>query len=221
MKKSILTVLTIIMAAILTVGCADVLVFRSPFRPKPVKEAGPVVPVKPVKFEDFENGTLVGSYAYANTAAGASCKYLIGDPSKDKAHSGQYCAKAIYNSGTSSDWGSGFGASTSYGAGYIDATGRTSVVFWANVPEGTTFYCFCNEANANGADGEFWNGPDMTGSGKWMEYTVAFEDMHKNIYSGSQTGDNELDPSGIGVVGFQVGGNQGNGTFLVDDIWFK
>jgi hypothetical protein len=220
MKKSLLMFIAII-TAVIAAGCAGVVTLRSPNRPKPVKAAGPVKEAAPIKFEDFENGTLVGSYSYANTAAGASAKYMIGDPSKDKAHTGQYCAKAVYNSGTSSDWGAGFACSTSYGAGYIDATGRKSVVFWANVPEGTTFYCFCNEANANGADGEFWNGPDLTGSGKWVEYTVDFEDMHKNIYSGSQTGDNELDPSGLAVVGFQVGGNQGNGTFLVDDIWFK
>lgn len=219
--KKIALIASAMISAMLISSCAGVLTFRNPNASRAVKSAGPAQNAAPVKFEDFENGTLVGSYGYANTAGAASVKYVMGDPSADKAHAGQYCAKAVYNSGVNSDWGCGFGSASSYGAGYVDATGREKVSFWANLPEGTTFYCFINEANANGADGEFYNGPDMTGSGKWAEYTVMFDELHKNIYSGSQLGDNQFDAGGISVVGFQVGGNQGKGTFLVDDVWFK
>jgi hypothetical protein len=145
----------------------------------------------------------------------------MGNPGEDTAHGGQYCAKADYNTGTNSDWGCGFGSASSYGAGYFDASGREFITFWANVPENVTFYVFVNEASANGADGEFWNGASVTGSGTWVEYSVPFDELYKDVYSGSQMGNNAFDPSGIGVVGFQIGGNQGKGKFLVDDIYFK
>jgi hypothetical protein len=219
-RKITLTAVAII-ASLLVTSCAGVLTFRNPKAPKAVIGAGAAKAAAPVKFEDFENGTLVGSYGYGNTGGGASVKYVIGDPSADKAHSGQYCAKAVFDTGLNGDWGCGFGSQSSYGSGYIDASGHESITFWVNAPEGTTFYCFINESGANGADGEFYNGPDMTGAGKWTEYTVMFDELHKNIYSGSQMGNNQFDPSGVGTVGFQLGGNQGKGNFLVDDIWFK
>ena len=210
------------LTAFLFAGCAGVMTFRNPNKSKEAKIAGGAKAVQPVKFEDFENGTLVGSYGYANTAGGANVKYAIGDPSADKAHGGQYCAVASYNTGTNSDWGCGFGSASSYASGgYFDAGGRDHITFWANVPENVTFYVFINEASANGADGEFWNGPSITGSGKWVEYSVPFDELFKNIYSGSQMGNNAFDPQGIGVVGFQIGGNQGKDKFMVDDIWFK
>ena len=220
MKKfKILSLLTA--AAVLFAGCAGMVSFRNPNKAKVKSTAGAAKQVQTVKFEDFENGTLVGAYGYANTAGGASVKYVMGDPGEDKAYGGQYCAKAIYNTGTNSDWGCGFGSGSSYAAGFFDATGREYVTFWANLPENVTFYIFVNEASANGADGEFYNGPSQTGSGKWVEYSVPFDELFKNVYSGSQMGNNAFDPSGIGVVGFQIGGNQGKAKFLVDDIWFK
>jgi hypothetical protein len=219
--KKIKLYLTVMIVLIVLSGCAGIVTFRNPNKPKAVKTSGEVKVLKPVKFEDFENGTLVGAYGYANTAGGASVKYMMGDPSEDKAHGGQYCAKAVFNTGTNSDWGCGYASASSYGSGFIDATDRQYITFWANLPENVTFYVFVNEAGANGGDGEFWNGPSLTGSGKWVEYTVPLDEMFKNIYSGSQMGNNELDKSGIAIVGFQIGGNQGKGKFLVDDIWFK
>ncbi|MCE5299395.1 MAG: CIA30 family protein [Spirochaetia bacterium] len=219
MKKTVTVIATMTAAMLLFCSCAGVVTFRNPKAPKVVKAAGAAAKLEPVKFEDFESGALVGNYSYANTAGGASARYVMSEPETDKAHTGQYCAKSIFNSGTNSDWGCGFGSSTT--AGFVDASGREYISVWINAPEGTTFYIFMNEAAANGADGEYWNGPDLTGSGKWTEYIVPFDEFHKNIYSGSQLGDNELNKSGIGTVGFQIGGNQGKGDFLVDDIWFK
>jgi len=218
-KISLIAILTA--AVILLNGCAGMVSFRNPNKAKVVKIAGQSQVVQPVKYEDFENGTLVGSYGYQNTAGGAAVKYMISDPSTDKAHDGQYCGKAVYDTGTNSDWGCGFGSGSSYGAGYFDATGREYVTFWAKLPENFTFYVFINEAAANGADGENWSGPSITGSGKWIEYTVPFDEFFKNVYAGNQMGNNTFDPPGIGQVGFQLGGNQGKSIFLVDDIWFK
>ncbi len=219
MKK--ISIITAIIAALVFTSCAGVISFRNPKAAKAAKTSGEVKKLAPVKFEDFENGTMVGGYGYANTAGGASVKYIIGDPSADKAHGGQYCAKANYDTGTNGDWGCGFGCQSSYGAGYIDASDREYISFWAKLPEGVTFYAFVNEAAANGGDGEFYNGPSQTGAGKWYEYLIPLDEFFKNIYSGSQMGNNQMDKSGIGTVGFQVGGNQGKAAFLVDDIWFK
>jgi len=78
-----------------------------------------------------------------------------------------------------------------------------------------------NEAAANGGDGEYWNSPSQTGAGKWAYYEIPFDEFFKNIYSGSQAGNNDIDPPAIGVVGVQLGGMQGKGTVYLDDIWLK
>ncbi|HRU39710.1 MAG TPA: hypothetical protein P5511_07515, partial [Candidatus Goldiibacteriota bacterium] len=83
------------------------------------------------------------------------------------------------------------------------------------------FYIFVNEAQDNGADGEYWNSPGITGTGEWKQYTLALENFYKNIYSGSQTGNNAIDTSGIGTVGAQLDGTQGSGEIFIDEVYFK
>lgn len=220
MKKRYLVISIMLTVNLILGSCAGVVGFRKIGTAKSTVKASELKDLPPVKFEDFENATLAGAYNYANKAGGASANYMLSNPG-EPVHSGQYSAKAIVNTGTDSDWGCGFGASTSYGQGYVDATGRTKISVWIKAPEGMTFYIFCNEASANGADGEFYNSPDQTGSGDWKEYVVPFDEFFRNIYSGNQTGNYEFDPSGIATVGIQVGGNQGKGVLYIDDIYLK
>jgi len=180
------------------------------------------VPKKPrVVFEDFEAGAVIGGYSYANSAGGASAKIAISEPGVDAPKSGNYAAKAVFNTGADPAWGCGFGFQSVYGGGFIDAADREYVSLWINAPHGMRFYIFVNEASANGADGEFWNSPDLTGAGEWKEYELELDLFYKNIYSGNQNGNNLLDTVGIGTVGLQVGGAQGGGEILIDDVIFK
>jgi hypothetical protein len=215
-KKHVYLIAALV-AAILLTSCAGVISFRNP---KVLKDNSAAVadnkPMPPVKFEDFENGSLNGAYNYANTAGGASTTYGI---SREKPHEGQYCAAAIFNSGTDSDWGCGFGSGSTYGP-YVDASGRNVVSVWAKCPANVTFYVFINESGANGADGEFWNSPQQTGSGEWQEYVIPFDELFRNIYSGVQDGNYNFDTSGLGTVGAQIGGAQNKGEMYVDDIYF-
>lgn len=214
MKRNLLIIAGFVILLLVS-SCAGVISFRNPKALKDVAAADNK-PLAPVKFEDFENGTLAGAYSYANQAGGASVTYGI---NTNKPYAGQYCAKSVFNSGTDSDWGCGFGSGTTYGP-YVDATGRNSVRFMAKAPANTTFYVFVNESGANGADGEFWNSPVQTGSGDWQEYVIPFDELFRNVYSGVQDGNYEIDASGIGTVGAQIGGLQGKGELFIDDIYF-
>ncbi len=201
-------------------SCAGIIGFRNPdiSREDVVRqEAAKDLP--PVKFDDFEKGKLTGAYSYANKGGGASVAYNITSPGEG--HESRYAAVADYDTGSNSDWGCGFGSSTNYGEGFIDAADRRKISVWVKAEEGITFYIFVNESSANGADGEFWNSPSQTGAGEWMEYEIPFDEFFRNIYSGNQAGNLEFDAEGIGVVGAQLGGNQGKGKFYIDDIWIK
>ncbi len=211
--------LFLILTIFLFTSCAGIIGFKNPNISKnTLTEKKQVKKAEPVKFEDFENGTLVGSYSYANKVGGASASYMI---SQENPYKGSYCAKAVFDTGTDSDWGCGFASGTSYGAGFVDAKGTEAIHIWIKAPEGFTFYVFCNEGAANGADGEFWNGPDMTGAGKWTEYIIPYDELHRNIYSGNQAGNNTFDPDAISTIGIQLGGKQGKGELFVDEIWIK
>lgn len=220
--KKITLIVTALITAILLASCAGVISLKTPAISGGKAAAKTYVAKKPpVKFEDFEAGTIVGGYFYANGAGGASARITISEPGKDVPHTGNYAAKAVYNTGTNSDWGCGIGYQSVYGGGYIDAKDREFVTLWIKAAKGAKLYIFVNEAAANGADGEYWNSPGIVGTGGWKEYTLTLEDFFKNIYSGSQSGNNTIDMAGIGTVGLQLDGNQGSGELLVDDVYFK
>jgi hypothetical protein len=221
MKKLTLTV-TALITTILLASCAGVITLKTPALTGGKAPDQVYVPKKPpVKFEDFEAGTIVGGYAYANGAIGASAKVVISEPGKDAPHAGNYCAKAVYNTGSAGDWGSGFGFQSVYGGGYVDAKDREYIDLWIKAPKGSKFYIFVNEAMANGADGEYWNAPGIVGAGDWKEYLISMDTFSKNIYSGNQFGNNSVDMVGVGTVGAQLDAGQGTGELLIDDVYFK
>ncbi len=220
LKKAIAFTSLLLLVLIFT-SFAGIIGFRNPKVAKSSAVSGVKKDVKPVLYEDFEGGALEGSYAYANTEGGASAQYMISAAGEDKAHNGQYCAKAVYDTGSNSDWGCGFGSNTTKGPGFLDATDRTKISLWVNAKEGISFYIFINESGLNGGDGEFYNSPAQTGAGKWQEVEIPFDEFFRNIYSGNQAGNLEFDEHAIGVIGGQIGGNQGRGKLLIDDIWIK
>jgi len=221
LKTKIYVLISFIAAFVLS-SCAGVVEVKAPGIKGGKIEKKKYVPKKPpVLFEDFEAGTVVGAYSYANSAGAAYAKMTISNPETDKAHGGRYAARANFDTGTNSDWGCGFGAQSVYGGGFIDARQREYISAWVKAPAGTKYYMFVNEASMNGADGEYWNGPLVTANGKWQLYEFPLEEFYRNIYSGSQDGNNVVDPVGIGTVGAQLGGAQGSGQFFIDDIYFK
>ncbi len=220
--KKILYLITALITAGLLSSCAGLITLKTPEITGGKIEKAKYVPKKPpALFEDFEAGTLVGAYTYANTAASAWSKYLISEPGKDEAKNGRYCAKAEFFTGSDSAWGCGFGSQSVYGGGFVDAKDREYLSVWIKAPAGMKFHIFVNEAQANGADGEYWNSMDQTGAGDWKLYDIALDTFYKNVYSGSQSGNNMVDAGGIGTVGLQVGGAQGEGVIYIDDITFR
>jgi len=174
---------------------------------------------KPVLFEDFEAGTAVGSYSYANTGGNASAEKFVA--TMDEKHGGNYSAFSSFDTGADGAWGVGIGTQSAYGGGYIDAKERDTLSVWVKAPAGMPFYFFCNEAQDNGGDGEFWNSPNQTGTGKWDLYEISMDDFYKNIYSGNQEGNNAVDMTAMGTVGLQFAGSVGKGTVYIDDVYFK
>lgn len=220
--KKIIYVLTALITASLLSSCAGLITLKTPeITGGKIEKAKYVAKKPPAVFEDFEAGTLVGAYTYANAAANAWAKYTIIDPDKDTAKNGSYCAKAEFFSGSDSAWGCGFGSQSVYGGGYVDAKDREYINLWIKAPKGMSFYIFVNEAQANGADGEYWNSMNLSGTGDWKLYEIPMDTFFRNIYSGSQSGNNMIDMSGIGTVGAQVGGAQGEGVVYIDDITFR
>ena len=99
MKKITLTV-TALITSILLASCAGVITLKTPaITGGKAIEKGYVAKKPPVKFEDFEAGTIVGGYSYANGAGAASAKVAISVPGTDKPHSGNYAAKAVFDTG--------------------------------------------------------------------------------------------------------------------------
>ncbi len=215
MKKTAMITAAVCAVFIIT-SCAGVISFRKPGAKRVQTATEEQKALSPVLFDDFETGSIDGSYSYANTAGSASMsKFSV---TSDEKHGGNYSAVAEFDTGISSEWGCGAAVIKNGG---IDATGRKMLTAWAYAPEGMIFYFFVNETGANGADGEYWNSSNQTGAGKWAYYEIPLDEFFKNIYSGNQAGNNDIDSSGIGNVGVQFGGNQGKGKIYIDDIIIK
>jgi len=219
MKKTALIILTFIISLAFT-ACAGMIEVKTPgitggkLAAKSEKKK-----FKPVLFEDFEAGTAVGSYSYANTGGNASAEKFIA--TTDEKHGGNYSAYSSFDTGADGAWGVGIGTQSAYGGGYIDAKDRDTFSIWVKAPAGMPFYFFCNEAQDNSGDGEFWNSPNQTGTGKWDLFEISMDEFYKNIYSGNQEGNNAVDMTAMGTVGLQFSGSVGKGTVYIDDIYFR
>ena len=141
-----------------------------------------------------------------------------------------------YQTGT----GWGCGASTYpnipplVSGGGEDLRGYNFLDFKAFVPKGTNFTVYMSEsgtaapgmpqsqyAGQNGADGESYSFPPMTGTGKWEDYRVDLSELERRTTWGNQHGNNILDLQALSDVDFYLPGNQGAGRMLVKDLVFR
>lgn len=203
-----------LLLAPLLAGCPGVVELRSK-----VAKGGPErSTVAPIVFDDFEKG-LGGTWNYADTSGGASCAV---SEETQVVHQGAKALRCDYKSGGGT-WGCGFGWTSAYlpAAGYFNAKGTVGVELWAKAPRGATFQLSVKEARANGGDDEVYLAPQGTGTGAWKRYFFRFENFTRGIYSGNQSGDDQLERGAIASIDIQISEKQGDGALYVDDIYFK
>lgn len=197
-------------------GCPGVIELKSK-----LAKGGPTKStVAPILFDDLEKG-LSGSYAYANTDSAAGAKSAIAEETQ-VVHGGKKSVRVDYKSG-SGTWGGGvgWGPPTLPAQGYFNAKGTMGIEFWAKAARGFTFQASIKEGKQNGGDEEVYLGPQVTGAGAWKKYFVPWESFTRGIYSGNQGGDDHLEIGSIGSVEFLFDAKQGDGSFYLDDIYFK
>jgi hypothetical protein len=112
--------------------------------------------------------------------------------------------------------------------GVADFTGYNVFQFDAFAPLGLNFQVFLTESGAqdlskavNGADGESYAFPDMTGTGHWQTYKINLTDLELRGEFGNQNGNHILDLQGIGAMDFFIPGGQGAGRIIFKNIQFK
>jgi len=205
--------LAIFLAAAFLSGCAGVIQLKARGGGATATCGG-----KSVLFDDFEK-KLGGPWNYGDTANGGSCNM---GAETSNVHAGSNAMKIDYKSGTGT-WGCGSGWTTNYmpTAGYFDASGTCGVEFWAKAPIGANFFFSIKEGKQNGGDDEVYNGPAVTGNGRWKKYYVKFESFTRGIYSGNQSGDDSFSNSSLVAIDVQISEKQGDGTVYFDDIVFK
>jgi len=135
-----------------------------------------------------------------------------------------------FDSGTG--WGCGISCHSNIGPfvadGVVDLTGYNVIQFEAFAPLGLNFELFLTETGAtdlsqtiNGADGESYSFPAMTGTGHWQVYKINLGDLELRQTYGNQKGNHILDLQGFSTVDFSIPGNQGTGRIIFKNIQFK
>ena len=135
-----------------------------------------------------------------------------------------------YNTGTG--WGCGISCHPNVpplaAPGAVDLTGYNFIQFEAFAPLGLNFQVFLTETGAldlskavNGADGESYSFPPMTGTGHWQTYKINLGDLTLRGEFGNQNGNHILDLQGLSAVDFYILGNQGTGRIIFKNIQFK
>ena len=159
----------------------------------------------------------------------------------DSDNGGKAAAKAdsgsvILDYETGTGWGCGVSAPPNLGPftapGVVDLRGYGFFNFKAFVPMGVTFMVYLDESGTaapnqaryegvNGADGESYQFPAMTGTGRWEDYQVDLSELQHRDYWGNQKGNNTLDLQSLSEVSFYLSGGQGAGRMLVKDLEFR
>jgi hypothetical protein len=135
-----------------------------------------------------------------------------------------------FDSGTG--WGCGISCHPNVpplaGNDTVDLTGYNFIQFDAFAPLGLHFEVFLTESGAvdlskavNGADGESYSFPPMTGTGHWQTYQINLGDLELRNTFGNQKGNHILDLQGLSQVDFYVPGRQGSGRIIFKNIQFK
>ena len=175
--------------------------------------------IKPVLFDDYE-GEPGQAYSYGDTANGGVCDKP--EVTTEDKHSGEKSLKIKYTTGTGT-WGCGFDTFSGKNPeeGYFDVEGAIGIEMWARFPVGVTLQPMLKEGKGNGGDDEVYLFPEITGNGRWKKYFVRFELASRGIYSGNQSGDDELATGSIASINFQLNASQGDGVLYIDDVYFR
>jgi hypothetical protein len=110
----------------------------------------------------------------------------------------------------------------------VDLSGYNLMTFEVFAPLGLNFQVFLTESGAkdltqatNGADGESYCFPAITGTGHWQTYTIHFEDLERRTSYGNQKGNQILDLQGLSTVDFFIPGGQGSGRLILRNLQFR
>jgi hypothetical protein len=132
-----------------------------------------------------------------------------------------------YHSGTG--WGAGVAISP--GSWPFDASGAGHLELTLLAPTGHTVQVLLNEAGAAapgqasyagraGSDGEAYEFPSLTGSGKLETYAVDLHELDRRSSWGNQHGNQQLDLQALSTVDLYLAGKQGDGELRLVAIRF-
>ena len=199
----------------LLAGCPGIIELKA-------KEGGAIATkstVAPILFDDFVKG-FSGTTA-GNPDGNASCtvSMVVGMP-----HEGvtKKLVRCDFKSGIGS-YGPGFEWNSLYlpKAGFFDARGTVGVELWAKAPRGIIFQVSVGEGKLNGGDEEDYQSSQVTGTGAWKRYFIPYTGFTRSLYSGNQSGDNNLAVGSFVRAGVQVTEKQGDGVLYLDEVHFK
>jgi hypothetical protein len=133
-----------------------------------------------------------------------------------------------YTTGT----GWGCGATLPAPERLMDLSGHGIAEIRARFPRGLNCAFFVGESGNSepgkasydsqlGADGESWEFPALTGTGKWETYRIDLQELQKRNVWGNQRGNDILDLQAVSNVDFYIPGNQGEGVLEVKDVVFR
>jgi len=130
--------------------------------------------------------------------------------------------------------GGGWGTGVSFApvTAPFDASGADTVELELQIPSGRTVQVFLSEmgvaapglaayAGRAGSDGESYEFPALTGTGKLEKYTVSLVELERRTSWGNQRGNQELDLQALSAVDLDIPGKQGSGDVRVTSIVFK
>ncbi len=114
---------------------------------------------------------------------------------------------------------------------YAIVEGCDMVQLHGMAPAGLRFQVSINEAGVgapgaasypgvNGADGEQYQSPVITGFGKWKVYQIKLSEFIPSAVWGNQNGNKVLDLKSIDSLGLDIPANQGTGDFRIMSIVF-
>jgi len=128
-------------------------------------------------------------------------------------------------------WGGGLTMNKMPEAAF-NATGATTLTLKVKVPKGIKFNLNINEngcgpkeqasfTGEGGADGEQFNSPEMTGTGKMKEYTVKLADFTVAGGYGNPNGNKQVDLGGVASIQLYVIPGQAASTIEVAKVSLK
>jgi class 3 adenylate cyclase len=114
---------------------------------------------------------------------------------------------------------------------YLDAEDCDTLEIFASAPSGFQFQVALNEAGVgspgaasypgvNGADGEQYRSPMITGTGNWQNYQIKLADFTLSSNWGNQSGNKVLNLTAIESAQFDFPPNQGPGNFNITSVVF-